>query len=256
MKTRFANKLYATALAVSLLGALPAGGQQIRNEGGNLLTGSFEASKADAPTPPSGLRAAAAGSTEASLSWQDNSDDETGFSIELQEGGRRSWEYLGTLASSYTTATIEGLEPGTTYVFRVRAVNDTTLSAPSNRARVTTPGSGNGFLTLKEIPDFRFQVRIFPAGGAPISGKKVSQCAPETLCVSGAVAGRPEVYLRVSGPRSNGYYWPTIVRFTPARIEVEIQRISTGEVKRYALEAVPGDAEELPGLQDPTGFRK
>lgn len=256
MRFKTDKRYYVAALAAYLFGALAADGQQIKDEGGNLLTGSFEASKADAPTPPSGLRATAAGATEASLSWRDNSDDETGFSIELQEGGRRSWEYLGTLDSRFTTATIEGLEPGTTYVFRVRAVNDTTLSAPSNRAKVTTSGSGNGFLTLKEIPDFRFQVRIFPAVGAPISGKKVSQCAPETLCVSGAVAGRPEVYLRVSGPRSNGYYWPTIVRFTPARVEVEIQRISTGEVKRYALEAVPGDAEELPGLQDPTGFRK
>jgi hypothetical protein len=234
---------------------LAAQGQQIKDEGGNLLTESLETAKADAPTPPSGLRAAAAGSTEASLSWKDNSRDETGFGIEVQEAGR-SWEYLGTIDSSYTTATIEGLDPATTYVFRVRAVNDTSLSAPSNKATVTTAASGNGFLMLKEIPDFRFQVRIFPAGSAPISGKKVSQCPPETLCVSGAVPDRSEVYLRVVGPRPNGYYWPTIIRFTPNRVEVEIQRISTGEVKRYALEAVPGDADELPGLQDRTGFRK
>lgn len=255
MKLKTDRKYYATALAVFLLGALAAHGQQIRDEGGNLLTESFEASNADAPTPPSSLRAAAAGATEASLSWRDNSDDETGFGIEVQEAGR-SWEYLGTIDESYTTATIEGLDPATTYVFRVRAVNDTSLSAPSNKATVTTAASGDGFLTQKEIPDFRFQVRIFPAAGAPISGKKVSQCAPETLCVSGAVAGRPEVYLRVVGPRPNGYYWPTIVRFTPNRVEVEIQRISTGEVKRYALDAVPGDADDLPGLQDRTGFRK
>lgn len=255
MKFKIANKFYAAAIAAYLLAGLPADGQQIKDEGGNLLTGSFEASTANAPTPPSGLRAAAAGATEASLSWRDNSDDETGFSIELQEAGR-SWEYLGTINSEFTTATIEGLDPATTYVFRVRAVNDTTLSAPSNKATVTTSASGDGFLTLQEIPDFRFQVRIFPAGSAPISGKKVSQCAPETLCVSGAVAGRPEVYIRVIGPRPNGYFWPTIVRFTASRVEVEIQRISTGEVKRYALEAVPGDAGGLPGLQDRTGFRK
>jgi hypothetical protein len=255
MENQFAKKFYVAAIAAFLFGGLPAVGQQIKDQGGNLLTESLESSKSAAPTPPSGLRAAAAGSTEASLSWQDNSNDETGFGIEVLEAGR-SWEYLGTIHSSFTTATIEGLEPGTTYAFRVRAVNDTSLSAPSNKATVKTSASGDGFLTLKEIPDFRFQVRIFPAGGAPISGKKVSQCAPETLCVSGAVANRPEVYLRVIGPRPNGYYWPTIVRFTLARVEVEIQRISTGEVKRYALEAVPGDADELPGLQDRTGFRK
>jgi len=256
MKIQFANKFYIAALAAFLFGGLPTEGQQIRNEGGNLLTESLETSKANAPTPPSSLRAAAASSTEASLSWRDNSHDETGFSIELLEAGQSSWEYLGTLNSSFTTATIEGLEPGTTYAFRVRAVNDTTLSSPSNKATVTTHASGDGFLTLKEIPDFRFQVRIFPPAGAPIAGKKVSECAPETLCVSGAVPGRSEVYLRVVGPRPNGYFWPTIIRFTPNRVEVEIQRISTGEVKRYALEAVPGDGDDLPGLQDRTGFRK
>ena len=255
MKFKTAKKFYVAAMAAYLLGGLPADGQQIRGEGGNLLTKSLETSKADAPTPPSGLRAAAAGSTEASLSWHDNSTDETGFSIELQEGDR-SWEYLGTIDSDFTTATIEGLDPGTTYDFRVRAVNDTTLSAPSNKATVTTTVSGDGFLTLSDLPDFRFQVRIFPVGGNPIVGKKVSQCAPETLCVSGAVAGRPEVYLRVVGPRPNGYFWPTIVRFTPSRVEVEIQQISTGEVKRYMLEAVPSNTDDLPGLQDRTGFQK
>jgi hypothetical protein len=255
MKTHFAKKLWTAALAACLLGALPADGQQIKRESQGNLAESQETSKADAPTPPSGLRAAAAGSTEASLSWQDNSNDETGFSIELHEGDR-SWEYLGTIDSDFTTATIEGLDPGTTYDFRVRAVNDTSLSAPSNKATVTTTASGDGFLTLSDLPDFRFQVRIFPVGGAPIVGKKVSQCAPETLCVSGAVAGRPEVYLRVVGPRPNGYFWPTIVRFTPSRVEVEIQQISTGEVKRYTLEAVPSNTDDLPGLQDRTGFQK
>lgn len=255
MKTHFAKGLWAAALAACLLGALPADGQQIKRESrGNQAEG-LEASKADAPTPPSGLRAAAAGSTEASLSWQDNSNDETGFSIELHEGDR-SWEYLGTIDSDFTTATIEGLDPDTTYEFRVRAVNDTALSAPSNKATVTTTASGDGFLTLSDLPDFRFQVRIFPVGGNPIAGKKVSQCAPETLCVSGAVAGRPEVYLRVVGPRPNGYFWPTIVRFTPSRVEVEIEQISTGEVKRYTLEAVPSNTDDLPGLQDRTGFQK
>ncbi|HSK78744.1 MAG TPA: fibronectin type III domain-containing protein [Thermoanaerobaculia bacterium] len=255
MKTHFAKGLWAAALAACLLGGLPADGQQIKRESRDNLAESLETSKADVPTPPSGLRAAAAGSTEASLSWQDNSNDETGFSIELHEGDR-SWEYLGTIDSDFTTATIEGLDPGTTYDFRVRAVNDTSLSAPSNKARVTTTASEDGFLRLSDLPDFRFQVRIFPVGSAPIVGKKVSQCAPETLCVSGAVAGRPEVYLRVVGPRPNGYFWPTIVRFTPSRVEVEIEQISTGEVKRYTLEAVPSNTDDLPGLQDRTGFQK
>src|SRR5690242_14149158 len=58
MKIQFANKFYIAALAAFLFGGLPTEGQQIRNEGGNLLTESLETSKANAPTPPSSLRAA------------------------------------------------------------------------------------------------------------------------------------------------------------------------------------------------------
>jgi hypothetical protein len=72
--------------------------------------------------------------------------------------------------------------------------------------------------------------------------------------VSGAVPGRSEVFLRVIGPRPNGYLWPTIVRFTPSRVEVDVQQISTGITKTYVLPAIPPDSDVLPGLQDRTGF--
>jgi hypothetical protein len=68
------------------------------------------------------------------------------------------------------------------------------------------------------------------------------------------VAGRSEVFLRVIGPRPNGYLWPTIVRFTPSRVEVDVQQISTGITKTYVLPAIPADSDELTGLQDRTGF--
>jgi hypothetical protein len=236
MNSNIAKNFWTAALAACLLGALPADGQQT-------------------PTPPSGLRATAPGATAAGLAWKDNSDDETGFSLELREGGSSSWEYLGTLDPNLTTATVEGLDPSTTYTFRVRAASDTALSAPSNEAKITTPAE-DGFLTASELPDFRIKVQIFPVGGNPILGKKESPCQSETLCVSGAVAGRPEVFVRVIGPRPNGYLWPTIIRFTPSRVEVEIERISTGEVKRYTLEAVSPNSDALPGLQDRTGFRQ
>jgi hypothetical protein len=235
MKTRISRKLWTAALAACLLGALPADGQQTL-------------------TPPSGLRATAPGATAAGLSWKDNSNGETGFSLELHEKGASSWEYLGTLDPNLTTATVEGLDPDTTYAFRVRAASDSALSAPSNEATITTP-SEDGFLTSSEFPDFRVKVQIFPAAGNPIAGKKEIPCQPETFCVSGAVAGRPEVFVRVLGPRPNGYLWPTIVRFTSSRVEVEIQQISTGEIKRYTLDAVPASSDALPGLQDRTGFK-
>src|SRR5215217_5556014 len=111
---------------------------------------------------------------------------------------------------------------------------------------------GEGFLTTSAFPDFRFRLRIFTQGDQSILGRKENACLPETLCVSGALAGRSEVFVRIIGPRPNGFLWPTIVRFTPSRVVVEIQQISTNTINTYELPAVPADSEELSGRQDRT----
>ncbi len=73
--------------------------------------------------------------------------------------------------------------------------------------------------------------------------------------MSGALPGRSEAFVRIIGPRPNGFLWPTIVRFTPSRMVVEIQQISTTTTNTYELPAVPPESDELSGLQDRTGFR-
>jgi hypothetical protein len=205
---------------------------------------------------PSNLRATAFSSTEIDLDWQDNSNNETGFRIEGRAAGQSSFQDLGGVGPNATGATIVSLTPGTTYTFRVRARNASGDSAYSNEATATTLGGdgGGGFLTTPNFPDFRFRVRIIPQGSSAIAGRKENDCIPETLCVSGAVAGRSEVFVRIIGPRPNGFLWPTIVRFTPSQVEVDIQQISTGIQKTYFLPAVPADSDELSGLQDRTGF--
>jgi Fibronectin type III domain len=208
------------------------------------------------PAAPSNLQATAVSSTEIDLLWQDNSNNETGFSVEGLISG--TFQQIGTVNANVTQARIVNLTPQTSYTFRVRAVNSGTSSNPSNQVTATTPagggGGGNdGYLTSSAIPNFRFKVRIFNQA-TPTAGSKESDCIPETLCVSGAVAGRSEVFLRVIGPRPNGYLWPTIVRFTPSRVEVDVQQISTGITKTYVLPAVPPESDVLTGLQDRTGF--
>lgn len=207
------------------------------------------------PAAPSNLQATAFSSTRIDLSWQDNSNNETGFAIEALVNG--AFQQIGTVNANVTGAQIVNLTPQTSYTFRVRALNGSLASAPSNQVTATTPqgggGGGGDFLTSAAFPDFRFRVRIFNAA-TPIAGNKETDCIPETLCVSGAIPGRSEVFIRIIGPRPNGYLWPTIVRFTPSRVEVDVQQISTGITKTYVLPAVPPDSDELSGLQDRTGF--
>jgi hypothetical protein len=207
-----------------------------------------------APAAPTNLQATAVSSSRIDLSWQDNSNNETGFSIEAIVNG--GFQQIGTVGANVTSAQIVNLTPQTSYTFRVRALNGNVASGPSNQVTATTPAGGGGggdYLTTAAFPDFRFKVRIFNSA-TPLAGHKETDCIPETLCVSGAIAGRSEVFIRIIGPRPNGYLWPTIVRFTPSRVEVDVQQISTGITKTYVLPAVPPDSDELSGLQDRTGF--
>lgn len=110
-----------------------------------------------------------------------------------------------------------------------------------------------GFFLDPAYPDFQFRVRIGDPG-SQIPGRREGNCQPETVCVSGALPGRSEVFIRIVGPRPNGFLWPTIVRFTPSRVVVDIQQISTGITQTYTLAAVPPGNDDLSGRQDRMGF--
>ncbi len=112
------------------------------------------------------------------------------------------------------------------------------------------PGS---WLEDPAVSDFRFKVRIATPGG-PLAGAREPGCIPETLCVSGAVPGRSEVFLRVVGPKLNGYLWPTMVKFTTSQVEVWIEQLSRGLVKHYLLHGAQPGLDVLPGRFDRFGF--
>jgi hypothetical protein len=109
-------------------------------------------------------------------------------------------------------------------------------------------------LSTAELPGFRFWIRFGdPATGA-WWGESEPFCTPETLCVSGALAGRTEVLVRVVGPKPNGYLWPTLVKLSTSRVEVWIEQTSTGALQCYVLEGAEPGSSELPGLFDRMGF--
>jgi hypothetical protein len=110
------------------------------------------------------------------------------------------------------------------------------------------------WITDSSFPDFRFQVRI-TASGPPRPGEPDGTCLAETLCVSGAVAGRTEALVRIIGPRPDGWYWVQVLRFTSARVEVWVQQSSTGIVRYYPLPSISADSNVLPGLVDRKAFQ-
>lgn len=120
-------------------------------------------------------------------------------------------------------------------------------AAPAN-------GCPSGFFSDPSYPDFCFRVRIGDPGSAR-PGTRESECLSETVCVSGAIPGRSELFIRIVGPRPNGFLWPTLVRFTPSRVVVDIHQKSADRTRQYVLPGIPAGVDELSGLQDRTGFR-
>lgn len=104
------------------------------------------------------------------------------------------------------------------------------------------------------LPGYRLKARITPAGGPAIGGQRVERCIAETLCIQGALAGRPEVFTKIIGPRPNGFLWVQAARFTPSRVELWVERTATGTVRYYRLDPVPRGSEDVSGLQDREAF--
>jgi transcriptional regulator CtsR len=89
------------------------------------------------PNAPSDLIATPISSSQINLSWQDNSDDETGFKIERKTGSG-SYAQIATAGAGVTSYSDTSLSAGTTYYYRVRAYSAAGNSAYSNEASATT----------------------------------------------------------------------------------------------------------------------
>jgi suppressor of ftsI len=89
------------------------------------------------PTPPSTLVANADSSSQISLTWMDNSTDESSFEIERSADGVQFAPAAATQANQ-TSFTDNNLQPATTYSYRILAKNATGSSAYSNISSATT----------------------------------------------------------------------------------------------------------------------
>jgi N-acetylmuramoyl-L-alanine amidase len=101
------------------------------------------------PAAPSDLSASAASSIEIDLTWQDNSEEESGFKIERSLSGSSDWSQITTVGPNVTSHTNSGLSTETQYFYRVRAYNGEGNSGYSNISSATTnsppPPSGTEY---------------------------------------------------------------------------------------------------------------
>jgi hypothetical protein len=91
------------------------------------------------PAAPSGLTATATGASSITVSWTDNSSDETGFKLERKTGSGGTWsEIAGSIAANTVTFNNTGLSASTQYFYRLRSYNGAGNSSYSNEASATT----------------------------------------------------------------------------------------------------------------------
>jgi fibronectin type 3 domain-containing protein len=91
------------------------------------------------PGAPSNLVASAVSPTQIELRWSDNSQVEAGYQLERSINGGALFTLLKTLSANTTSHSDLTVSQGTTYHYRVRAVNASGSSAYSSVASVTTP---------------------------------------------------------------------------------------------------------------------
>jgi len=92
------------------------------------------------PAAPSSLTTAATARDRVTLTWQDRSSNETGFSIERCTGTTcANFAVVAQVPAGTTSVVDTGVARKTTYRYRVRAVNGAGASGYSNTATATTP---------------------------------------------------------------------------------------------------------------------
>jgi serine protease len=95
---------------------------------------------ASVPVAPGGLVASPVSETSIELSWTDNSVDETSFRIERKTGADGAFAAIATRETNSTGYVDGALESGTTFFYRVCAINAAGRSSWSNQASASTPG--------------------------------------------------------------------------------------------------------------------
>jgi hypothetical protein len=99
---------------------------------------------------PGGLTATAVSNSQINLNWTDNSGAESEFLISRAGVSGGPYAEIATVSANATSYSDTGLTFGSTYYYRIQAVNDETASAYSNEASATTAiiapmgGSGGG----------------------------------------------------------------------------------------------------------------
>lgn len=175
-----------------------------------------------APAAPSGLILTVVSSSQIDLAWTDNSDDETGFRVQRATSANGNYTTLTTTNANATSYSATGLSSGTTYYFRVSAVNSSgnsnsvSASATTSAPTPTIPNAASN-LTATVVSSTQinltwvdnssnetgFKVERALSAGGVYTTLVTTNANTTSYSVTGLVAGTT-YYFRVSAVNSAG----------------------------------------------------
>ena len=120
--------------------AVNAGGTSPASSSSALVTPTATATVPSAPAAPSGIT----GNGQIALSWiapANGGSAITDYLVELSTNSGGAWTTVNDGVSSATSTTVTGLANGTSYVFRVSAINAIGTGAPSSASAALVPGT-------------------------------------------------------------------------------------------------------------------
>ena len=106
--------------------------------GSDIMHVTVTGTEAIVPNAPSDLTATVVSSTQITLTWTDNSSNETGFHIEKKIGALGSFARIATVGANVVTYHSIRLVGGTEYSFRIQATDGIASFAYSNTVTATT----------------------------------------------------------------------------------------------------------------------
>ncbi|WP_374120956.1 fibronectin type III domain-containing protein [Neobacillus sp. PS3-12] len=94
-----------------------------------------------APAAPTNLQGTVQTGPKVQLTWKDNATNETSYVIERSTNNGGTYTQIGTVNANVTSYTDSAVTPGSSYTYRVKALNGNSSSTYSNSVRISVPNA-------------------------------------------------------------------------------------------------------------------
>ena len=189
--------------------------------------------------PPSGLSAVTLSSSAIELHWSDNALLEERYEVEGRSE-ESTFSVLKTLPADSETVILEGLQPQTTYTFRVRAIGSHGASTYTETISIATFGEAPGpclsddtTLCLNQ-ERFRVEVEWQRFDGGRGDARRVSQGTDDSGLFWFFQDQNWEMLVKVlDGCGVNQHFWVFAAATTNVEYTLRVTDTATGVVKTY-----------------------